>query len=295
MPAPPPCTALGRQCRELAVTLRIADVREDSRTLQDAAATWLLGHTENITMGRLYVADGHLQVDVVLHVPCRYLDVGDSGTEWQRDAHSSPLVQTRPDSSTPRQLTGNWTTRVLGRVRARCTAYGFDGTVPASSRTNGDERETFHRRDGKFPVVFRGKQRVLELPLKRAAQRALPVLENGNPCVGAHCRTADNTRGAACCRDLSLDVVVSEFDRDTEALLRSRKSPYLCKVSRDTPETMECEVISTCSYLEADGISCALHDRLLPNGRLAKPSICYEWPDLGPDDTGHPGCPLLED
>jgi len=131
------------------------------------------------------------------------------------------------------------------------------------------------------------------LPLKRAAQKALPVLRNGNPCVDAPCRTADNKHGAACCRDLQLDVLVSEFDEYTEALLRSRKSPYLCKVSRDTPETMECEVISACSYLESDGISCALHDRVLPNGRLAKPSICYEWPDLGPDDTGHPGCPLL--
>ncbi len=261
------------------MTLRIATLREDGVTLQDAAATWLLGHTENITMGKLFVQDGHLQVDVVLHVPCKYLEVMGEG---QRDGAADGF-------------SGNWTTRVPGPVQARCTAHGFRRSVPGNTRRNGDERHEFHRRDRKLPIVFRGKQRVMELPLKRAAQRALPVLRNGNnPCLDAQCRTADNRRGAACCRDLSLDVVVSEFDEYTEALLRSRKSPYLCKVSRDTPETMECEVISACSYLESDGISCALHDRILPNGRLAKPSICYEWPDLGPDDTGHPGCPLLQ-
>jgi hypothetical protein len=279
MPHPPNCASLGSQCRELAVTLRIASLKEDSRTLQDAAATWLLGHTENVTMGKLYVERGHLQVDVVLHVPCKHLEVTGRHPGGQDDRSGG--------------FTGNWTTRVLGGVRAQCTVHGFQGTVPASSRRNGDEREAFHRRDGKYPIVFKGRQRILDLPLKRAARRALPVLRNGNPCVDAPCRTADNTQGAACCRDLSLDVLVSEFDEYLEALLRSRKSPYLCKVTRDNSETMECEVISACSYLEADGISCALHDRILPNGRLAKPSICYEWPDLGPDDTGHPGCRLL--
>jgi hypothetical protein len=286
MPTPPPCTALGRHCRELTVTLRIATLDEDSQTLQDAAATWLLGHTENITMGKLYVENGHLQVDAVIHVPCKYLEVMGRGQQGQRG-------QAGQNGKAADGFNGNWTTRVPGPVHVHCTAHGFTGNLPGNSRRNGDQREQFHRRDGKFPVVFRGKQRTMVLPLKRAAQKALPVLRNGNPCVDAPCRTADNKQGAACCRDLQLDVLVSEFDEHMEALLHSRKSPYLCKVSRDTTETMECEVISACSYLEPDGISCALHDRVLPNGRLAKPSICYEWPDLGPDDTGHPGCPLL--
>ncbi len=61
-------------------------------------------------------------------------------------------------------------------------------------------------------------------------------------------------------------------------------------MTRTNAETLECEVISTCSYLEADGISCGLHDRLLPNNQLAKPSICREWPDLDDDEVAHPGC-----
>ena len=87
MPTPPQCTALGHHCRDLAVTLRIATLKEDGQTLQDAAATWLLGHTENITMGKLYVENGHLQVDAVLHVPCKYLSVGGkAGGQLEADA-----------------------------------------------------------------------------------------------------------------------------------------------------------------------------------------------------------------
>lgn len=285
MPTPPACARLGRQCRALPVTLRIATLDEDSPSLQDAAATWLTGHTEHITMGKLYVRDGHLQVDVVLHVPCKYLEVEGMHPE---------TAGSRRNGGPTVAFSGNWTSRVPEGIAAHCTAHGYRGVVPPGARRDGADREAFHRRDGKYPVVYKGKERVLELPLKRAARRALPVLKNGNnPCIGAPCRTADNARGAACCRDLSLDVVISELDEEAEALLRSRKSPYLCKVSRDNPETMECEVISACSYLEDDGISCTLHDRILPNGRLAKPSICYEWPDLGPDDSGHPGCRLL--
>jgi hypothetical protein len=262
------------------VTLRIATLDEDSQTLRDAAATWLLGHTENITMGKLYVQNRHLQVDAVLHVPCKYLEVLAQGQQ----GHNGGMAD---------RYNGNWTTRVPGPVRVQCAAHGFSGLLPANSRRNGDERDRFHRRDGKLPIVFKGKQRTMELPLKRAARKALPVIRDGNPCVDAPCRTADNKHGAACCRDLQLDVLVPESEEHMEALLHSRRSPYLCKVTRDTPETIECEIISACSYLESDGISCVLHDRILPNRRLAKPSICYEWPDLGPDDTGHPGCPLL--
>lgn len=259
MPTPPPCRRLGRQCRELDVTLRIANREDDSATLQDWTSTWLLGHTERITFGTPYVEGDEILVDAVIHVGCKHL----------ASEASAPTV--------------------------RCTAYGFSGAVPRSSHSG---RPAVRRGETDlFRVMHRGKQRWVELPLthkaRRLRERALPVLDD-NPCAGAPCGTADNTRGAACCRDLTLDVVAPEGDDTTEQFLRSRQSPYLCKVERADHAIIECEVISACSYLDpADGISCVLHDRTLPNNQLAKPSMCREWPDLGEDEVGHPGCRLV--
>ncbi len=175
----------------------------------------------------------------------------------------------------------------------RCGIYGFAGKRPGDTRPHPDDHPDFKRDRSRRQVFYKRRIRVLDLPLKRAAQRALPVLQDANPCIDAPCRTADNKRGAACCRDLTIDVVAPRSDTRLEALLRARKSPYLCKVTRHGEDKIECEVVSACGYLEHDGISCTLHDRVLPNGRIAKPSICYEWPDIGPDEVGHPGCRLL--
>lgn len=276
MPAPPPCSELGRHCRELTLTLRIADLREDGRTLQDAAATWLLGHTQRMTFCKPFVRDGELLVHARVHVPCKYLRVdGGNGTGSGSSGGSarSALASRAPTGT------------------ARCTAHGFRGPLPAGTQPLPDDRPAVRHGATTFAVVFRGERRWIQLPLKRAAERALPVL-NDNPCAGAPCRTADNSKGAACCRDLTIDVAVEPDDTVTEALLRARKSPYLCKVTRENPQTIECEVVSACSYLDSDGVSCVLHDRLLPNGRLAKPSICREWPEIGEDEVAHPGCVL---
>lgn len=234
------------------MTLRIADLEDDGPTLQDAAGTWLLGHTERLTFGRPYVRDRELLVDTVVHVPCRHLETKEIGA-----GHG-----------------------------ARCAVHGFEGPVPQSTQR---EREVPRRAGGRTRVFYKGKSRVLDLPVKRAARRTLPVL-NDNPCAGAACRTADNTRGAACCRDLTLEILLPRGQRRLESLLRTRKSPYLCKVTREDDDSVECEVISACGYLDDDGVSCVLHDRTLPNGRLAKPSICREWPSLDDDETTHPGC-----
>ena len=270
MPTPPPCSRMGRQCRELDVTLRIAELPDDSPTVQDAAATWLTAHTDRMTFGTPYVEGDALLVDATVHVGCKYL-VDDEGRRGERE-----------DGKT-------------GDRRVHCAAHGYAGPLPASSQ-NG--RPAVRRgASDRFRVVYRGQARWLELPLTRKAarrrKRALPVLDE-NPCVGAPCRTADNTRGAACCRDLTVDVVVPEGDPETEQFLRSRKAPYLCKVERADEMIIECEIISACSFLDpADGISCVLHDRLLPNRQLAKPSICREWPDIGEDEVAHPGCRLV--
>jgi hypothetical protein len=132
----------------------------------------------------------------------------------------------------------------------------------------------------------------MDLRLKRAAKRALPVVQANNPCATAPCYTGDNTRGAACCRDFDLELALPKTHVYHEALLRARTAPYVCKVKREDDDNMECEVISACGYLDDDEITCVLHDRTLPNGQRAKPSLCYEWPKLEEDETGHGGCVL---
>ncbi len=255
MPNPPPCKHLGRHCRELDVTVRISDLEDDSLTLQDAAATWLTGHTERITWGEPYVTDGLFMVDATVHVSCRYL-AGDS-------------------------------------KGARCDAHGFRGRMPSSTQTEPMRLQLGGER---FSLVHRRKRTKLTLPFEEAPALSLPVIQSENPCANAECRTSDNKVGAACCRDLTLELDLPRSRQRLEALIRSRKSPYVCRIRRDDDETLDCEVISACGYLEEGSVNCTLHDRVRPNDRPAKPSICSEWPDdLDEDETGHPGCVLIDD
>ena len=80
---------------------------------------------------------------------------------------------------------------------------------------------------------------------------------------------------------------------ETEALLRSRLPPYVCKVSLASEDILECEIISACGHLAGDDLSCSLHGLMRPGGAPAKPSICSDWPDLDPDSEYHPGCRLI--
>lgn len=268
MPTPPPCRSLGAQCRELRLTLRIADLDEDTAAERDAAATWLLGHTERIAFGTPYVRDGFLLVEAVVRVPCKYLAAD------RRDPQGLP--------------DGRGGT-------ARCGAHGFRGPMPEPSARPA-ARRAFRHDDDTFTLVHRGRVRALRLARRNGVPRSLPVLGK-NPCATARCRTADNTIGAACCRDLTLDVVAPLGDERTERFLRSRKAPYLCKVKRADETVVECEVISACGYLDpTDGVTCVLHDRVRPGGRPAKPDVCFDWPDFDKDDedyAGHPGCVFL--
>lgn len=155
-----------------------------------------------------------------------------------------------------------------------------------------------------FAIVRKGRHREMILPLNKGGRlaarnkkkgasvksRALPVHNPVNPCVGAPCRTSDNKRGAACCRDLKLELLIPKKARNKMALLKTRKSPYLCKVKRENKRVVEVEIISACGYLGPDSISCVLHDRVRPNGKSAKPQLCYDWPDFGKDEKGHTGC-----
>jgi hypothetical protein len=167
---------------------------------------------------------------------------------------------------------------------AHCTAHGFagaappDGAWPAQPRRLGGDR--FRVVDGMETVT-----RVLPPP---PAPRGLPVLGGDNPCATAPCRTSDHRRGAACCRDLQIEIMCTRRQTRLEALVRSRRPPFLCKVTRPGAYSIEAELISACGYLAEDGIACSLHGRVRADGRPAKPDLCSDWP---PKDKGlHPGC-----
>jgi hypothetical protein len=232
----------------LRVTLRVGEL-EDGSTSLDHEATWLLGHTDQISFGELWEDEGDLYVEAVLHVSCRYL---------------------RRENGT-----------------ARCLAHGFQGLTPRGPRRAEQPRRLGGNR---FLVVDDSRVTARTLPFP-AAQRSLPVLESpaaANPCATAPCRTADNRRGAACCRDLQVEIMCNRSQRRLEALVRSRRSPYLCKVERAGDFSLEAEIISACGYLADDGVACTLHGRFRPDGRPAKPDLCSEWP---PKNQGlHPGC-----
>ena len=166
--------------------------------------------------------------------------------------------------------------------RARCSAHGFEGPLPGGAGRPPQPRQLGSDR---FLVVDGMRLMPRTLP---ARARALPVMVEENPCAGAPCRTADHVRGAACCRDLQIEIMCTRSQRRLEALVRARKSPYLCKVTRPGAFSLEAEMVSACGYLGADGISCTLHGRRRADGRPAKPDLCSDWPAKG--KGLHPGC-----
>jgi glutaredoxin len=255
----PDCKKLRRTCQELDVTIKIADLENDTRTEKDDAATWIIGHHERISFGAIYDDGKSMLVDARIHVPCRFLYIASAG---------------EPDAA------------------ASCKLYDFKGPIPKSKR---QVPTVLQPGAGRFTIVRKGTRKELELalkgPVEKGKKRKLPVVESPNPCAAAPCRTSDNKKGAACCRDLKLELLVPKSSKNKMALLRTRKSPYLCKVKRENKRLVEVEVISACGYLaEEDGITCVLHDRRRPNGKKAKPQLCYDWPDFGNDETGHAGC-----
>jgi hypothetical protein len=234
------------------VTLRIGTL-EDGPASVDHEATWLLGHTERITFRNLRAAGLTLLVDAVLHVRCRFL----------------------------RATTGD-------AAEVRCAAHGFTGPAPEAASRTIQPRQLGEDR---FLVVERHEMAVLRL---REPSRQLPVVSHRdeNPCAIAPCETADHRRGSACCRDLQVEILCHRTDSALEALVHSRLSPYLCKISRETDDSLEAEMISACAFLDTSATGCTLHGRIRPDGRSAKPDLCSSWPD---DGKGlHPGCIFYE-
>jgi hypothetical protein len=245
----PPCRSLGSQCQSLKVTLRIGELEEGPASL-DHEATWLLGHTAQMDFLELWEGEGDLYVEAVLHVPCRYL---------HQDG-----------------------------ARARCRAHGYDGPAPRGRRR---PPQPLQLGGDRFVVVDNCENAVLRLPLP---PRSLPVLANGtgstgeNPVrLGALPHRRQHAQGRLLPRPAGRDHV-HPGSAALESLVRSRRSPYLCKIERAGDYSLEVEMISACGYLEGDGISCSLHGRHRADGRTAKPDLCFEWP---PKNRGlHPGC-----
>ncbi len=244
--APPPCRSLGRQCRSLDITVRVATLEGQ----EDHDATWFFGHTERLDFGRSYSADGELWCEATVHVPCKYLELGADGRQ------------------------------------AECRAHGFCGRLPVPRRPAAARRLGKDR----FRIVENRKLVTRHLAPPTPLKRALPLAPDANPCAKAPCRTADHSRHAACCRDLNVEIRCTTKQTLLESLLRSRKSPYLCKVERENPEEglVSAEIISACDFLKEDGLHCDLHGRTRGNGEPAKPHMCSHWPEKR---TGlHPGC-----
>lgn len=174
-----------------------------------------------------------------------------------------------------------------GGGQATCKAHGFTGPIPKAPG-RGEQPRRIH--GDQFRLVDGGHLVDRDLLRAKPPRRSLTVLSSGNPCATANCRTAEHTRGAACCRDLQIEIMCDSEWSEQEALVRSRKSPYLCKVVRGDPDSLEVELISACGYLGEDGISCGLHGKSRPDGRQAKPDLCRRWPVPTTDETLHPGC-----
>lgn len=174
-----------------------------------------------------------------------------------------------------------------GPSSSECNVYGYTGRAapmpaPPQPRQLGGDR---------FKVVESRRLVERRLPPPAAAPRALPVIASDNPCEGAPCRTADNTRGAACCRDLQIEIMCNPEEEKLEALIRSRLSPYLCKIEREGQFSIGAEMISACGFIEESGVACTLHGRRREDGRSAKPDLCFEWPPKG--KGLHPGCVFM--
>jgi hypothetical protein len=169
--------------------------------------------------------------------------------------------------------------------QVRCAAWGFSGAIPrppamAQRRRLGRDR---------FRLVERGRLVERDLPRPPVSPRRLVVLAQ-NPCATAPCQTSDHKVGAACCRDLQVEIMCDKGWIRQELLVRSRQSPYLCKVTRERDDSIEAEMISACAYLGEDGVACELHGRKRPTGESAKPTLCHRWPHPTGEEVLHPGC-----
>ncbi len=177
MPTPPACTALGRQCRSLDVTLRIGKL-EDGQESLDHEATWLLGHTDRMDFGRLHRRKGDLLVDTRLHVPCKYLKEKDGQARCAAHGFRAPSPPRPRRPTQPRQLGGSRFRlvdqgRLVARpavdVKAGLPVLGTNPCLGARCRTADHTRSAACCRDLQVEIMCTREQTHLEA-LVRARQ-----------------------------------------------------------------------------------------------------------------------------
>ena len=247
----PPCSALGSQCQEIPVTLRIGSL-EQGASAADHEATWLLGHTERISFRNL------------------------------RARGPRPAGRCRP----PRPLPAPQATP--RRSAGVCAAHRLHtGPFPPPSRGAAQPRQLGGE---KFLVV---EDHALAAVALKVPPRSLPVVDGD--LIGGESlfdrpvhHGGPSARLGLLSRPAGGDPLFPLGHSDLEALVRSRLSPYLCKITRASEDALEAEMISACGYL--DGRGSELHPAWAerPDGRPAKPDLCSEWPDNG--KGLHPGC-----
>ncbi|HEX5818662.1 MAG TPA: hypothetical protein VFY20_07280 [Gemmatimonadales bacterium] len=221
---------------------------DEDRTWLDDHGTWLLGHTERIEFGETGDSRGQVYAMATLHVPCRH---------YREPAPGA----------------------------ASCAAHAFRGKSPRRP-----VRAAQPRRFGEDRFLVFEEKRLVPRTLRRAPRelRVLPQSNDRNPCDGAPCRTPDQRRGAACCRNLWIELMCTPREKRLEALVRARRSPQVSYVTRVGASSLELQVISACGYLEPGSSACTLHGRAHADGRSAKPGVCVEWPAA--DGWTHTGC-----
>ncbi len=170
MPAPPPCTSLGRQCRSLDVTLRIGQLDEGPESL-DHEATWLLGHTARVDFGRLHTRKGELLVDVRLHVPCKHLKEEGPRARCQALGFQGPPPPRARRPAQPRQLGGGrfrlvdqrrLTVRPAVDVKAGLPVLGTNPCLGAPCRTAEHTRAAACCRDLQIEIMCGREETRLE-------------------------------------------------------------------------------------------------------------------------------------
>ena len=158
----------------------------------DHEATWLLGHTQQITFSELWEGEGDLYVEAVLHVRCRYLhEDGDwrSARPHGFEGRNAPRARREPTAAAARRRP----VRGRGGPPECGVRELWPPAAPAGARRCHRRRESL--RDRPLP---HGRQ--------HPQSRLLP-----GPAGRDH---------------------VHQAQRRLEALVRSRRSPYLCKIER---------------------------------------------------------------
>jgi hypothetical protein len=162
---------MGPHCQRLKVTLRIGTFEEGPASL-DHEGTWLLGHTERVDFGEPWDDGEDLFVDAVIHVPCRYLRQGPSGTTCGMYGYQGPKLSRAKRPVQARRLRPDRFQIVeMGRSKAHTLPFparslpvlaGPNPCATAPCRTSDHRRRAACCRDLEIEIMCNERQTRLE-------------------------------------------------------------------------------------------------------------------------------------